>query len=180
MNIIKIPRDRVGCLIGAHGSTRMELERESGIRLEIDTEGEVVIHDEMSKDPLKTLKLIEVIKAVGRGFSPERAWRLFQDDEYMEIIDIREYTGKKVNQVSRVRARLIGTGGKTRALIEDLTGANLSIYGSSVSIIGNSIQLPVARHAVDLLLRGSEHATVYRYLERQRPYLRITEMGFDL
>ncbi|MEM2979320.1 MAG: RNA-processing protein, partial [Methanomassiliicoccales archaeon] len=68
---------------------------------------------------------------------------------------------------------------KTRKIIEDLTGASISIYGNTVSIIANSIQMPIAKTAVEMILRGSEHATVYRYLERSRPYLRIAEMGFD-
>jgi len=42
------------------------------------------------------------------------------------------------------------------------------------------VQMPVARTAVDMLLSGSEHATVYRYLERKRPELHIAEMGFEL
>ena len=33
--------------------------------------------------------------------------------------------------------------------------------------------------AIDMLLRGSEHATVYRFLERSRGKLRILEMGFE-
>jgi ribosomal RNA assembly protein len=37
----------------------------------------------------------------------------------------------------------------------------------------------VARRAVDMLLRGSEHSTVYRFLERSRPKLRVIEMGFE-
>jgi ribosomal RNA assembly protein len=81
--------------------------------------------------------------------------------------------------VVRMRARVIGTKGKTRRLMEDLTGAHISVYGSTVSIIGNSVQMPVARSAVDMLLRGSEHSTVYKYMERQRGHLRIAEMGFE-
>jgi ribosomal RNA assembly protein len=125
------------------------------------------------------MKVTDLVRAVGRGFSPERALRLLDDDEYFEVIDIRDYVGKKTSHVVRIRARVIGTDGKTRRLIEDLTGAFVSVYGSSVSIIGNSIQMPVARTAVDMLLRGSEHSTVYKYIERQRGHLRIAEMGFE-
>ena len=32
--------------------------------------------------------------------------------------------------------------------------------------------------AVEMLLRGSEHKTVYRFLERKRASLKIAEMGF--
>ncbi len=180
MRIVRIPKDRVGCLIGTKGETRKTLQRIAGVKMRIDGEGEVIIHDERAEDPLMGLKMVEVVKAIGRGFPPEKAMRLFQDDEYLEILDIKEHVSSRANQIPRVRARLIGTGGKTRSIIEDLTGVEMVIYGNTVALIGDSVTLPVAKHAVELILRGSEHSTVYKYLESQRPRLRIAEMGFDL
>jgi len=180
MRIIRIPQDRVGSLIGVKGETRRAIQKISGVKMRIDTEGEVTIFDDKAEDPLMGLKMLEVVKAVGRGFTPDKALRLFQDDEYLEVVDVKEFLGGKNSQVSRIRARLIGTGGKTRSIIEDLTGVNMVIYGNTVALIGDSITLPVAKHAVELILRGSEHSTVYKYLESQRPRLRIAEMGFDI
>ena len=180
MRSVRIPADRVGTLIGNKGETKRMLMRIAGVTMEIDTEeGDVILHDDKAKDPLKALQLLDVIKAIGRGFSPERAMRLFSDDEYLEVIDLKEFGGRP-NQMSRIRGRLIGHDGKTRTLIEDLAGVSMSIYGNTVAIIGSSAGLPVAKHAVELLLNGSEHSTVYRYLEGQRPKLRIAEMGFDI
>jgi len=181
MRSIRIPQDRVGTLIGTKGETKKMLQRISGIKIEVDTEGEVIIYDDAeTADPLMALKIIDVIKAIGRGFAPDRATRLFDDDEYLEVVDLKEFVGGRNNQLSRIRGRLIGKDGKTRQIIEDLTGVYMTIYGNTVAMIGNSISLPVAKHAVELILNGSEHATVYHYLESQRPRLRIAEMGFDL
>ena len=182
MRSIRVPSDRVGTLIGKNGETKRTLQEISGIRLDINTEeGEVVIHDEVElEDPVMALKIIDVVRAVGRGFNPEKAMRLFDDDEYLEVIDIKEFIGDRSSQVPRVRGRLIGKNGKTRRIIEDLTGCDMVVYGNTVGLIGNSISLPVAKHAVELILGGSEHATVYHYLESQRAMLRITEMVFDL
>jgi ribosomal RNA assembly protein len=181
MRSIRIPQDRVGTIIGTKGETKKMLEKVSGIRIDIDAEGVVSMYDDAEgADPLMALKLMDVIKAVGRGFSPERSTRLFDDDEYLEVVDLKEFVGGRNNQLSRIRGRLIGTGGKTRSIIEELTGVYMTIYGNTVALIGNSVSLPVAKHAVELILNGSEHATVYHYLESQRPKLRIAEMGFDL
>jgi ribosomal RNA assembly protein len=179
MSMLKIPMDRVGSLIGKGGVTKKMIEDRTKTFIKVDPEGEVRIYNRGSEDPLIVMKVTDLIRAVGRGFSPERALRLLDDDEYFEVIDIRDYVGKTSSHVFRMRARVIGTNGKTRRLIEDLTGAFVSVYGSSVCLIGNSIQMPVARKAVDMLLRGSEHSTVYRYMERQRGHLRISEMGFE-
>jgi ribosomal RNA assembly protein len=179
MKAVRIPQERVGVLIGKDGATKAYIERRAKVRLIVDKEGEVTVDESKMEDPVMQLKIVDVIKAIGRGFSPHHAYRLFDDDEYLEIIDIDAYVGKKGEHLMRVRARLIGSGGKTRHLIEDLTGANMSVYGDTVGLIGNSVQLPIARNAVDMLLRGSEHSTVYRYLERSRAGLKIAEMGFE-
>lgn len=182
MRSIKIPQDRVGAIIGPKGETKKMLQNISGIKLEVDTEeGDVIIHDDVeTADPLMALKIIDVVKAIGRGFAPDRATRLFDDDEYLEVIDLKEFVGGRNNQLSRIRGRIIGKEGRTRQIIEDLTGVYVTIYGNTVALIGNSVSMPVAKHAIELLLNGSEHATVYHYLESQRPKLRIAEMGFDL
>lgn len=181
MRSIRIPQDRVGAIIGPKGETKKMLQRISGIKFDVDTEGEIIIHDDANDaDPLMALKIIDVIKAIGRGFAPDRATRLFDDDEYLEVVDLKEFVGGRNNQLSRIRGRVIGKDGKTRQIIEDLTGVYVTIYGNTIAMIGNSVSLPVAKHAVELLLNGSEHATVYHYLESQRPMLRIAEMGFDL
>ncbi|MBR6204623.1 MAG: RNA-processing protein [Candidatus Methanomethylophilaceae archaeon] len=182
MRTIRVPADRVGTLIGKNGETKKALQKASGIKIDINTEdGEVVIHDDVElEDPVMALKILDVVKAVGRGFNPDKAMRLFDDDEYLEVVDIKEFVGDRSSQVARVRGRLIGKNGKTRRIIEDLTGCDMVIYGNTAALIGNSISLPVAKHAVEMLLSGSEHATVYHYLESQRPMLRISEMGFDL
>lgn len=78
-----------------------------------------------------------------------------------------------------LKGRVIGTKGKTRGLIEELTGADISVYGHTVGLLGDVLQLDIAARAIEMLLQGSEHAAVYRYLEKMRPGLRIAGMGFD-
>ncbi|HVL87252.1 MAG TPA: KH domain-containing protein, partial [Candidatus Thermoplasmatota archaeon] len=116
---VRIPTRRVGALIGPEGKVKKELEERSGVTLLIDGQtGDVVFRDEKAFDALVALKVREVVRAIGRGFSPEHAMRLFQDDVFLEVVDIAEYVGKRADRVSRVRARLIGTSGRTRRTIE--------------------------------------------------------------
>jgi ribosomal RNA assembly protein len=180
MRTVRVAADRVGVLIGKSGETKRMLQEVSGIPIDIKEDGLVIIHDEKTEDALMPLKLADVIKAVGRGFNPEKALRLMEDDEFLEIVDLKEFVGDRTNQLSRIRGRLIGKDGKTRRIIEDLTRCEMIIYGNTVGLIGNSISLPIAKHAVEMILNGSEHSSVYHYLESQRPRLRIAEMGFDI
>ena len=73
---------------------------------------------------------------------------------------------------------MIGTRGKTRRLIEELTGVDVSVFGHTVSLIGGPFEMAIAREAAVMLLRGSEHKTVYRFLERKRADIKVYQMGF--
>lgn len=176
---LRIPKERVGVLIGPSGKVRKQLEESTGVRLEIDSEeGEVTVDTTGAEDPALGLAAADVVQAIGRGFSPERALRLLQEGMRLEVFDIRDFVGKSQEQVRRMRARLIGTKGKTRRIFEELTGVSMSIYGNTVALIGDLLPLDVARRGVEMLLQGSEHAAVYGYLEHRRAELRIAEMGF--
>ena len=83
-------------------------------------------------------------------------------------MDIREFSGKSPKQVERVRARLIGENGRARKSIESLSGTKLSIYGRTVSIIGDVSKMKNASDAISALCLGSMHGSVYGRLESSR------------
>lgn len=176
---IKIPRERIGVLIGKSGAVKAEIEQRTGVRIEVDSEeGDVTVDYSKAEDPSIVLPVMDFVSAVGRGFSPEKAMMVLEDDWYLEVIDIREYVGKKPAHIARMRARVIGTKGKTRRLFEELTGAYMSVYGNTIAIIGDTLQLDIARRALDMLLSGSEHSAVYKFLESKRAEIKIDGMGF--
>jgi len=168
---VRVPRDRVAVLIGKNGSTRKEIEERTKTRMEVDSEtGEVFITaTEETDDPLAVWKARDVVTAIGRGFSPERAFRLLNEGEVLEVINLPDIiVGNEKRSLSRVRGRLIGRHGRTREIIEEMSGADLSIYGKTVAIIGNPLQVEIAKNAVEKLAKGSPHGVVYKYLERRR------------
>jgi ribosomal RNA assembly protein len=179
IQVIKIPTERVGVLIGKDGETKEFLEKRAGVKISIDSEeGDIEIDYTHAKDPAMALSVVNVVQAIGRGFSPSKAMKLLEEEYFLEIFDIRDYVGKKQEHIVRMRARVIGTHGKTREIIEELTGAFMSVYGNTVSIIGDALQIDVAHRALDMLLSGSEHAAVYHYLEGRRAQLKVDGMGF--
>lgn len=176
---VKIPAERIGVLIGKNGETKEKIENITGVKITVDSkEGDIQVDHTHAKDPGQALAVVNVVSAIGRGFSPEKAMKLLQDEYYLEVFDIHDYVGKKHDALVRMRARIIGSGGKTREIIEELTGVSLSVFGSTVSIIGTTVQLDVAKRAVDMVLSGSEHAAVYSFLEKMRARLKVDGMGF--
>jgi len=172
---LKIPRERVGVLIGPEGKTKKHVEEKLKVELQIDSEaGDVTIMmAEKADDPSMLFKAKDLITAIGRGFSPEHAFRLVRDEEAMlDLIDLRSVFGKSDADIKRVQGRIIGTNGKTRRIIEELTDTNVSVYGHTVCIIGTVEQLQIAREAIEMLVKGSMHGTVYRFLQRKRRELK--------
>lgn len=172
---LKIPRNRIGVLIGPNGSTKKHIEKELSVNLDIesDTGGVAITLDETCPDPSLLFRAKEVITAIGRGFPPKSAFRLIRDRETaLKIIDLRRIFGRSESDIRRVKGRIIGTDGKTRRLIEELTETDVCIYGHTVSLIGDMEQVQAAKGAIQMLIRGSQHRAVYRYLNRKRRELK--------
>ena len=160
---LKIPKDRIGVIIGEKGEKKRELESLLGVALQIDSEeGDVVLK---GTDNIKLFTGHEIIKAIARGFNPDIAKLLLKTDYMLEIINITEYATTK-NQMIRLKGRVIGEQGKSRRAVEELAEAYIVVYGKTISLIGQADNVYAAKRAVDMLLSGAPHATVFRLLER--------------
>jgi ribosomal RNA assembly protein len=165
-----IPRERVGVLIGREGEVRKRIEENLGVCLTISGETgivEITPRDEKT-DPVSLLRAKDIATAVGRGFSSDNAYLLFDEDMVLDLIDLRELYGKNESDIRRVKGRIIGQDGKTRRIIEEMTRAHLSIFGDTIGILGTYERVATAREAVDMILNGKQHATVYRFLRDRR------------
>jgi len=166
---VRIPKERVGVVIGPDGTTKKNIEEKLSVELEIDSDaGDVHISvSENATDPSTLFRAKDVVTALGRGFSPEHAFRLVRDEDVlMELIDLRAAFGKSEADLKRVKGRIIGLNGKTRRIIEELTDANVAVYGHTVGVIGTLEQVQVARVAIEMLVkeigRASCRERVYR------------------
>jgi len=174
--IVKVPTERIGVIIGRDGATRKSLEEDLRVELKVDSkEGTVKVKADSigEADPLTAVRVIE---AIGRGFSPQRARRLLEDGMVFEVIDLRDYAGKSTNSLERIRGRVIGLKGKSRRVIEELTRCYVSVYGRTVSIIGDAVETQLASDAVRSLARGSQHRTVYNTLQKARTKQKMERM----
>ena len=178
--LARIPQDRIAVLIGRKGITRRALEEATNSKLHIDSKsGDVSVVWNEDFDPILRMKFPDVIRAIGRGMNPERALQLLKDDQHLMLFDMREYVGKNANQQRRIRSRLIGRNGRIRELIEEHSGAEIVIYGSTVVIIGDEEALPLASQAVDRLLQGAEHSSVLKHLETERRKKRMAARSLE-
>ena len=176
---IKIPMNRIGALVGPDGNVKSIIERKLSVNLHIDSKDGTVEITSSPKgdDPTVLFRAKEVVGAIGRGFAPENAFKLLDDNDVLfEIIDLRDIVGRSPSDLKRLKGRVIGKEGKTRRIIEELSEAKISIFGHTISIIGYPDQSSIAREAVKMLIRGSLHGTVYRFLHKKRRELKKQKM----
>jgi len=171
---IRIPGDRIGVLIGADGKTRRRIESTFGVKITVESEsgGVEIKVNEAQPDVSVMFTVKNVVKAIGRGFSPKKAMTLQDEDNDIIVVDLEEFVGTSKNAQNRVRGRIIGKEGKSRELLEELTNCLVSVYGGTVALIGPYEMLQVAKEAVEMLLNGSYHKTVWNHLYAYRRKMR--------
>ncbi len=165
---LRIPVDRIGALIGESGKVLRELEARTSTKITVDsTNGTVIIEPATPATRVdKLLKARDFIRAVAAGVSPEKAWRVLDEDQMLMIIDLKEVVGESPNHLKRIKGRLIGEKGKARRNIEQMTGTIINIGRDKVIIIGDYESAQVAREALEMLIQGRKHSTVYKHINR--------------
>lgn len=162
MEIIRIPKERVGALLEA----KPQIEKKYEVEIVLGAEGEVEIRGES----VWTYLAKDVVHAIGRGFSPKEAMKLFKENYSFYLIDLREHFPTE-NAMRRVKGRIIGEKGKIKADIEKATEATVEVYGHTVGIIAPSDAMEYAKEAIRMIMEGAPHTTVINYLGRIRETL---------
>ncbi|MGQ9543091.1 MAG: KH domain-containing protein [Candidatus Bathyarchaeia archaeon] len=178
---LAVPKERIGVIIGEDGKVKEKIERIFKVNLNIDSEGGIVEITQRNQngDLTNILKARDAVTAIARGFSPEDAFKLKNEDIILDIIDLREIFGKSESDITRIKGRIIGRQGKMRCMLEELTGTDVSVYGHTVAIAGNYEAVSTAREAVLMLIEGKQHSTVYKFLrqrKREEKRKRMTEL----
>lgn len=171
---ITVPLARVAVIIGKNGETKQKIENLTQTKIEIESKDGIVYitNTPEAENPLAVWKARDIIKAIGRGFNPEKALRLLNDEVYLEIIDLTIIFGRNNKAIKRIKGRIIGEAGKTRRLIEEVTETAVSVYGNTISLINTLDSLKIAKKAITMLIDGLSHGSVYQFLYKKRRELK--------
>ncbi|MBN2202919.1 MAG: RNA-processing protein [Candidatus Aenigmarchaeota archaeon] len=159
LETLLVPKDRVGVIKDTPVTQR--IEKDLGVKLKFDDN----LLKITGEDGLNIFQAKTICKAIARGFVPKKAFKLFKEEN---VLDIVELSGMKDNKIKLIRSRMIGTNGKTRRMIERFSGCSVSVYGKTISIIGKYEQSVIAKEAVNMILRGSKHSKVYGFLQQAK------------
>jgi len=107
------------------------LEGELGVKLKI-----VGKKIEIDGESVAEYDALQFFEAVNFGFSIRKALLLKNEDYVFKKIHIKEYTKRSLKAV---RARLIGTKGKTRKAMSEISGCEILIKESEVGVVGERV-----------------------------------------
>ncbi|KKP91751.1 MAG: KH domain protein [Parcubacteria group bacterium GW2011_GWA1_36_12] len=134
---------------------------ESKLNAKINLNGRILTID---TDPLNEFEAQRLVDALNLGFSSHVALKVLDEEMAFIKINIKDYANTKNLEV--VRARLIGTHGKTKHTLQEITKCDISIHDNEVGIIGPAEIAESALTAVTNIIRGTKQANAYKYLER--------------
>ncbi len=119
---------------------------------------------EIETDTLNEFEAQRVFDAMNLGFSADDSLMVLEEEISFVQINMKDYANTKNLEV--VRSRVIGTHGKTKSTIEEITKCKIKINDNIIGIIGPGEIIEIAITALTNIIRGTKQANAYRYLER--------------
>jgi ribosomal RNA assembly protein len=118
-------------------------------------------------EPFDEYNAKNVMQAFARGFDIDTAYKLLSDDYFFKSINLKEIFEKK-ERIQRIKARIIGREGRAKEYMQSISGADLSVYGNTVSVIGTPDELRIISAALDILIEGGTHKKAYVVMEKTK------------
>ena len=140
--------------------SRKKLEKELGIKIEV--RGNTV---ELKGGELDIFIGKKVLDALDKDFPANIALLLINEDYILEDILIKSIRHKNL---SKTRARIIGTKGKTLKTLCELSSCYITLHDNTVSIIGKAENIKETMTAIETLIRGSRQTNIYSYLRKHK------------
>lgn len=136
-----------------------QIEKKIGVKINI--KGRKI---EIEGTPVEEYEASIIIEALDFGFKQKDALKLADENNIFRKLPIKKFTAKK--NLEEVRGRIIGTEGKTKRTLEEISGCAVVIHNNQVGMIGPAENIEEATTALTKLIKGSKQANVYRFLEK--------------
>ncbi len=158
-------------VLGKGKKNILALEKKLNIKILIDNFGEVKID---GNDPFLEYLCSEMLDALSLGFEINDVLILNDEDYIFRKIYLKNIV--RSSRIGAIRGRIIGTGGKAKRIIEELSETRVIVSENIVGIIGLAENVEIANNAINMLISGAPHSTAYRYLEKTRSKGRDSEL----
>ena len=116
----------------------------------------------------------QAIQAIAFGF-PFQVASLIGTDIIFKEISLKDLTTRK-SRLRTIKSRILGREGRARKILERLSSCRLLIKNNEIGIIGEPEEVALLSHALEKLVRGSSHGSVYSFMERERKKLKARRL----
>ena len=165
---VYLDKSRIAVFLGKSGSQKRIFEKKFDCKLKVDSNsGEVLIDCE---DSFTSFVISNMIHAINYGHSPENALKLEDETYVIDTIDVKDFV-KDQERLKVVMGRIIGKEGVTRKLIEEITKCSVSVKDHYVSVIGPYENTMLVHEALNMLIKGAAHKSLYSFLEKNKEKL---------
>lgn len=119
----------------------------------------------------------KIIDALNFGFPFSTAMLIKKEDFTFEMINIKDYTKRKDLRI--IRARIIGTRGKTLKILNHLTNCYFELKDNYIGVIGPPEYLEGGQKAIIAIIKGAKQSRVYGLMKKSkiRPILDLGLKG---
>ena len=136
---------------------------ESSFKIKLSNKSHILFIEGKAEDEFLALQAVE---ALNLGFSINEVVLLKNEEFVFEKIYIKNITKRR--NMSEVRGRVIGAGGKALRVLEELSGTYIAVHDNTVGVIGELASAKKAVYALKRIIAGSKHSAMYAYLEKQK------------
>ena len=143
--------------IGKIKRNKIMLEKELSVK--ISFKGKKIM---ISGAEIREYVAEKVIEAIDMGFSLSSALLLKNENYVFEKLPIKSITRRK--NLKEVRGRIVGSKGRTKRTMENLSDCQIVMHDNDVGIIGNAEDIHEAVTALTSLIKGSRQSNVYKFL----------------
>lgn len=143
---------------------RWKKELKKFLDVEIEINNEVFLE---SENVLDLLKLKKIFECFDFGFEFKDCICLLDEDYVFEKIDLKDYA-KSLKRILVLKGRVIGRKGKSKNLIENYSNSKILIKEKEVGILGKWNEVDLAKKAIEMILKGAKHGTVFKFLEENK------------
>ena len=110
---MKIPLNRIGALVGQNGRIKRAIEKRFDVKVDVNSKaGDVdVTRATIKSDPSALFRVRDIVLAIGRGFSSENAFRLFNEEISFGILEqiFKELKGESSEKMVKLEKLLKNT-----------------------------------------------------------------------
>jgi len=164
---VKIPNYRIGAVIGKNGQDKKDIEVITGTTLDIDSKSGEITIIRNNADAYTFYRTEQVIKSIGRGFSPQHAKLLLESSYTLDIMELKEFGILTDKQMETKRGRIIGTKGSMKRFLEETLDCYVSVQGKTIAIIGQGLNSGLAKEAISKLLMGGNIPAVKQGIQKK-------------